>query len=287
MGEKKSKKILITTIVVTIVIVIIIWILYQNQYHYIFYPTKLEKDHIFSFEDYDNDFEEMWFQVDSETNIHGLLFKRISDQGIPYVSNTQQTNRKLVFYLHGNSGDLQLWGQIAPLFTYHDHDIFILDYRGYGKSEGRIKSQTQIFNDVKIVYDKMKANYIESNITIVGYSIGTGIASYLASKNSPRALILNAPYYSLTRLIKEAYPIIPNFLVSFKLETYKYNQECDCPIYIFHGTEDEIIPIEHSKDLSNLFTKQEDHFYTLIGIDHININEDRNYHKLLSEILLN
>ena len=62
----------------------------------------------------------------------------------------------------------------------------MLDYRGYGKSEGAIHGQTQFHEDIQIAYDEIKKRYKESNIVVLGYSVGTGPAAYLASTNHPR-----------------------------------------------------------------------------------------------------
>lgn len=286
MDDRKLKKFLIRTFVVVILIIIIMWILYRNQYQFIFWPTKLDKNYEFQFPDYENNFEELWFDMPDGTKLNGLLFRRITDEGLPYRIPVTANERKLIFYMHGNAENLQTWGRIAPLYTYYDHDIFILDYRGYGKSEGKITSQTQLFDDVSNVYEYFLKTYKESNITVVGYSIGTAVASYVAQKYNPQALILNAPYYSLTRLIRETYSFIPNFLVSFKLETYKYIQECKCPIYIFHGNNDTLIPLQHSLDLKEFF-KTGDQLFILNGVEHDNINQSEEYNNLLGNILLN
>lgn len=73
----------------------------------------------------------------------------------------------------------------------------MMDYRGYGKSEGSIKNEDELYSDVQEVYNYLKSFYNENKIIVLGYSIGTGPAAFLASKNHPKELILQAPYYSL------------------------------------------------------------------------------------------
>jgi pimeloyl-ACP methyl ester carboxylesterase len=91
----------------------------------------------------------------------------------------------LIFYLHGNAGSLNTWGEVAKRYTELKYDVFMLDYRGYGKSEGSIHSQKQFHEDIQMAYDEMKKTYKESNIVVLGYSIGTGPAAKLASLNHP------------------------------------------------------------------------------------------------------
>ncbi|HZH38384.1 MAG TPA: alpha/beta fold hydrolase [Flavisolibacter sp.] len=141
----------------------------------------------------------------------------------------------LVFYLHGNAGSLDNWGDVARRYTALNYDVFMLDYPGYGKSEGAIKSETQLFNAIQSAYDKVKEQYHEDSIVVLGYSIGTGPAAHLAATNHPGLLILQAPYYSLTDMMRHTYPIIPTFLLKYKFRTNEYLKNCKMPVVIFHG----------------------------------------------------
>ena len=194
--KKKLTKILKS---IALLVIILFGLLYFFQEKIIFLPEKLDKNYSFNF---NNKFEELNFKAEDNTILNGLLFKAKESKG-------------LVFYLHGNAGSLKNWGQISDLYTNLDYDIFILDYRGFGKSEGKIKSEKQLFEDNQIVYNKLKERYSEKNIIVIGYSIGSGMAAKLASENSPKHLILQAPYFSLIDLVKNKYSFIPSF--AFKI----------------------------------------------------------------------
>lgn len=140
----------------------------------------------------------------------------------------------------------------------------MLDYRGYGKSGGSITSQAQLFEDNEAAYKNMTSLYREESMVILGYSIGTGLTSKLAATNHPRMLILQAPYYSLTDMIKQNFPIMPSFLLRYKLETNEYLKMTNVPIVIFHGNADEVIYYGSSLKLQNEFKNQ----ITLITLEH-------------------
>lgn len=168
------KKSTVKTIKIVIGIIILLNIalivgLYFFQEKLIFSPQKLEKDYQYSFS---QNFEELTFKT-----LDNKLFKADSTKGV-------------IFYLHGNLGSLKSWGNVAKSYTDLNYDVFIIDYRGFGKSEGAISSEKQLFDDNQIVYNKIKTLYKEQYITILGYSIGTGLATKLASDNNPRRLIL-------------------------------------------------------------------------------------------------
>ena len=190
-------------IIIAALYFVICALLYVFQENLIFFPQKLDKNYRFTF---DQQFEEFNIQTKDKTGLHGLLFKADSSKG-------------LIFYLHGNAGALDSWGEVARTYTALNYDVFLLDYRGYGKSEGAISGQKQLFDDIQIVYDSLKTMYPENKIVVLGYSIGTGAASWVASANNPKLLILQAPYYSLTDMMRHTYPIIPTFILKYKFQT--------------------------------------------------------------------
>lgn len=96
---------------------------------------------------------------------------------------------KLV-YLHGNADSIDVWGKVAKTYNDLNYDVFLLDYRGYGKSEGQINGEQGLFDDIQTVYDEMKKRDSEDKIVVLGYSIGTGLAAKLTSTNKPHLLIL-------------------------------------------------------------------------------------------------
>jgi len=160
----------------------------------------------------------------------------------------------------------------------------MLDYRGYGKSEGEIKGSEQLFSDVQTVYDELKKSYSEEKIIVLGYSIGTGMAAKVAADNHPRLLILQAPYYSLSDIAKERFPFLPVFLLRYKLNTYQYLEQCQVPVVIFHGDADGVISHYASLKLKKLL-KPEDQLIILEGLGHNGMSDDQRYRAALSELL--
>lgn len=263
------KKILINTLKIVIALYIILCgLLYFFQEKLIFFPQKLEKAYQFQFNEIN---EEQNIKTTDGTILNGILFKADSTKG-------------LIFYLHGNAGSLSSWGGVAKTYTDLNYDIFILDYRGYGKSEGKINGQEQLFGDIQNVYSELQKQYTEDKIVVVGYSIGTGLASKIASTNKPKLLILQAPYYSLTDMMKHTYPIIPTFILKYKFETNKYLKDCQMPVIIFHGNQDRVIYYGSSLKLKNEF-KESDTLITLKGQGHNGMTDNQMYKSEIKRIL--
>jgi uncharacterized protein len=243
-------------------------LLYFFQERIIFFPQKLGKSYKFEF---GQKFEEKNIKATDGKLINGLLFKADSSKG-------------LIFYLHGNTGSLSSWGEVAKTYTDLNYDVFIIDYRGYGKSEGEINGQNQLFEDNQSAYKELKKSYNEDKIIIIGYSIGTGFASKLASTNKPKLLILQAPYYNLTDMMKQRFSFVPTFILKYKLATNEYLKNCPMPVVIFHGDADEVIYYGSSLKLKEEFKKQ-DTLITLHGQRHNGMTDNEEYKTELARIL--
>jgi len=210
------------------------WVAYWLQETLIFHPTVLAKDYTFQFE---TDYEELYLEVAPKIHIHALHFKAENSKGI-------------VFYVHGNAGSLQDWGSLSSLYLSLGYDLFMFDYRGFGKSDGTIKSQQQFFGDVQFLYDYVKREWDEKQIIVEGFSIGTAAAAKMAMDNNPRHLVLKAPYYSLPHLIKSKHAYLPTTILKYKFMTVDFLKSVRCPVTMFHGTADELIPFSNAERLS-------------------------------------
>jgi len=137
---------------------------------------------------------------------------------------------------------------------------------------------------VSAAYAFIKPNYSENRIVILGYSIGTGPAAWLASQNHPKKLILLAPYYSLTDMVQKYYPYLPGFILKYHINTYEYLQHISAPVIIFHGYKDEVIYYGSSLKLKQYF-KHGDTLITLHNQNHQQIDENPDYSEALKSIL--
>ncbi|MDN5202720.1 alpha/beta fold hydrolase [Fulvivirgaceae bacterium BMA10] len=263
-----KKKLFKVLKVLTISYVMVCALLFFFQEKLIFFPQKLDKAYKFSF---DQEFREISVNTEDQKKLHGLLFKT-------------QNSKGLIFYLHGNAGSVASWGGVAKTYTDLNYGVFMLDYRGFGKSEGSISSQEQIFQDMQSAYSQMLNEYDENEIIVLGYSIGTGLAAKIASTNNPKLLILQAPYYSLIDMMKHTYPIIPTFILKYKFETNKYIKDCKMPIVIFHGNQDKVIYYNSSVKLKSIM-KSTDRLITLDGQGHNGMTNNPDYSVEIEKIL--
>lgn len=260
----------ISYVIILIIIVAAISVfLYFFQERFLFHPEKLPKDFVFQYENQKVD--EYNLELDDGATINGLHFKSENPKGV-------------VYYLKGNSKSIKGWGKFAVDFTLHGYDVIMIDYRGFGKSTGKL-SQESMKRDALFVYDKIKEKVKEQRIIVYGRSLGTGLATKVASMNNPRALILACPYFSMSKNAKRYLPLIPLGLVMrYRMPTYKWMKYVDCPINIIHGTNDRVIRFGSSLRLSKL-KPNSTKLYPIIGGGHKDLHNFESYHRALGEIL--
>lgn len=237
-------------------------LLYFLQEKMLFFPTVLEQDYVFKFS---KPFEELFLKTDDKAVINAIHFKTENPKGV-------------ILYFHGNAGDLSRWGFIAEYFVEKQYDVLIMDYRTYGKSIGKL-SEKALYIDAQYCYDYLKERYSENEVTLYGRSLGSGIAAYLASQNKPNQLILETPYYSITDVAKSRFPIFPvEKLLKYKLPSFQYIQQVNCPITMFHGTEDVVVPYKSAKKLFEASPKDLTTFITIEGGNHGDLSNYELYH---------
>mgnify|MGYP003673236429 FL=1 len=261
----------VSTILLILVIYIAISIaLYYLQDYMLFKPEKLPKNFQF---DYENQKTKEYNLITRDgAVINGLrFFPKGESKGV-------------VLYLKGNSKSIKGWGKFAVDFTRHGYNVLMVDYRGFGKSTGK-RSQKAIKRDLQLVYNKLKEQITEDRIILYGRSLGSGFATKLASMNNPKMLVLDAPYYSLTKVTARYAPFMPlSLLLKYPLPTYKWLKYVLCPIHIIHGTHDKLIPYKSSVKLSQVSPKLTK-LHTVIGGGHKNLNNFESYHTMLDDIL--
>jgi len=218
--------------------------LYFSQERIIFLPDKLPQDFVFRMG------EEVEVEVSDGVVLNCLWLKEPEPKGV-------------ILYLHGNRGSNSRCLHQAETMTGNGYDIFMPDYRGYGKSGGSPESEEQLQADVQQVYDFLKKQYPEEKIVVAGYSLGSGMATYLAANNRPQQLLLIAPYLSMVDMKDRLVPFLPDFLLKYPLRSSEYLKKVEAPVTLFHGTRDDVVPFESSEQLQALRPDR----FTLVSMD--------------------
>jgi hypothetical protein len=211
---------------------------YLVQEDLIFHPQPLPADFRFEFGAHDQRFEEVRVPVPGG-ELHALHFRQPAPRG-------------LVFFLHGNSGNLATWTTRIDFYRRANYDLFMLDYRGFGKSRGRIDGEDQLHADVRAAWERAAPAYAGKPVVILGRSLGAGLATRLARDVRPALLVLVTPYTSLIDLAQLHYPLAPVWLLKYRLRSDALIGEVDSPVLLLHGDRDALTPLAHARQLHAL-----------------------------------
>ncbi|MBC7891219.1 MAG: alpha/beta fold hydrolase [Sphingobacteriaceae bacterium] len=207
---------------------------------------------------------ERWYEPAPGVDLHALYFRSDS-----------LSRRGVVLYFHGNRDNLARWGRHAPDFTRSGYDVLMVDYREYGKSSGKISAETDLHADARFVYEQLKKEISEDSLVLYGRSLGSGIATRLASETRPRMLLLETPYFNLPAVAASKFPLLPYaWLSRFTFRSDEWITRVSCPIHLFHGTADGLVPYSHSLRLAAKLGRNPAEILTTIpGGGHKNLAE--------------
>lgn len=209
--------------------------LYFLQDKFLFHPKTLPAAYTFQF---DQPFQETLLPVNEEKNISIVRFT------VP-----DSLRKGVVLYFHGNRNNIERYASYATAFTRNNYEVWMMDYPGFGKSTGK-RSEEILYDDALTFYKMARSRYPADSIILYGKSLGSGIASQLASIRTCKRLLLESPYYSIHALASHyafMYPI--SLMMKYHLPTNEYLENIKVPITLFHGTNDEVIPYSNSKRL--------------------------------------
>ena len=146
-----------------------------------------------------------------------------------------------LIYFGGNAERLESSrAEFARLFP--GRTVYLLPYRGYGASEGK-PSETVLFSDALALFDAVQAQHPSGDIAVVGRSLGSGVASYLASQRPVQKLALVTPFDSLAEVAQSHYRWLPvRWLISDAYASHQYLQQYPGPLLIVRAGRDEVVP---------------------------------------------
>jgi uncharacterized protein len=174
---------------------------------------------------------------------------------------------------HGQGGNRSWEYPLANALATNGVSVFIAEYRGFAGLEGE-PDEDGIATDARAAREALVAQpgVDATRIAYIGYSLGTGVATRLATDVAPKALVLLAPYTSLPDIAWERLPGIPyHVLMHDKFDTLSRIGSIDAPVLVVIGTADEIVPTEQSRRVYEA-AKRPDAFIRLDGLNHGDID---------------
>jgi len=194
------------------------------------------------------------------------------------VTTLPRPGESALVYFGGNAEDVS-YGLPAIAAAFPDHAIYLMHYRGYGGSSGK-PVEAALFSDAVTLFDKVHAEH--GSVLVIGRSLGSGVATYLASVRPVARLVLVTPYDSLVSVAAQHYSFFPvRWLMRDKYESWRYAGRVTAPTLILAAQFDEIIPAASTQALFAQFRKGVASVKVIPGASHNSISESADYFLLL------
>ncbi|MBD98834.1 MAG: alpha/beta hydrolase [Verrucomicrobia bacterium] len=248
-----------------------VFLLFYFQERILFLSVPLSKNHIFQ---YETPSEEIYLQTPDSILLNGLHFKKRNPKGV-------------ILYFHGNAGNLKRWARLTCPLRKYPYDLFLLDYRGYGKSGG-IYDEDMMYKDALLAYDYLNERYDADSIIIYGRSLGSTFGTYVASNRNAKYLILETPFYGLKKMLVDGFIFYTlDKYLRYNFPTYLFAPNVQCPVFLFHGTDDLIVPYEQSTLLEQRFINaSSSSLISIEGGHHNDLVKYPVFHNTLDSLLL-
>ncbi|MDQ2086997.1 alpha/beta hydrolase [Herbivorax sp. ANBcel31] len=247
--------------------------LYIFQDKLIFMPQGITEETINYTNRINENVEEINYKAKDGTNLHGW-----------FVNNIDIEKPKLLIYFGGNAEEISY--MTDKVQRYEDWSVALMNYRGYGLSEGK-PSEKNFYSDALEIYDYFlnRQNVKYSKIVVIGRSIGTGVATYLADKRDVNGVILISPFDSLVSVGKEQFPMFPISLIArHKFNSIERAPKIAEPLGIIIASEDQIIPPRHSRKLAKKWGGTVN-IKEIDGEGHNSVSGREEYWKFIGEFL--
>lgn len=210
-------------------------LLYVFQPRFVYFPSR---DLDVSPEDIGLEYESVHFTTTDDIRLHGWY--------VPAADSAAT-----VLFFHGNAGNISHRLDTIRILNQIGLTVFIIDYRGYGLSAG-VPSEKGTYKDAESAWRFLTQTRgaPSEQIIVFGRSLGGAIATWLAAEYHPKGLIVESSFTSVSALAKKYYPYLPaSVLVRIRYPTIDRIGKVNCPVFVIHSPEDDIVPYPHGQRL--------------------------------------
>ena len=209
--------------------VTLVAVIYLGQSRLVYFPTSS----IDATPDLINlTYEDVWLQTEDGDRIHGWYLPR-------------EKAKWTVLMFHGNGGNISHRLQTLDLLNKIGVNTLIIDYRGYGRSQGQ-PSEQATYQDALAAWQHLIQNRTDpESVILFGRSLGGAVAVWLATKVNPKGLILESTFSSVVDMAEHHYPFLPvSYISRFKYDSLSLASKIEIPTLVLHSREDNIVPFD-------------------------------------------
>ncbi|TMA93932.1 MAG: alpha/beta hydrolase [Deltaproteobacteria bacterium] len=203
------------------------------------------------------EFEDVFFATRDDVRLNGWF--------IPH-----REARSTLVWFHGNAGNIS--HRVENIKLLHDKvkiNIFIFDYRGYGRSEGRVSEEgTYLDGEAALDYVREQLDVKPKKIVLFGRSLGAAVAAEMANRYDSQGLILESPFVSIREMARVVFPLLPiGPLLQTRYDVREKIRKIKTPLLVLHGDRDEVVPFAQGKMVFDAAPEPKK-FFTIAGAQH-------------------
>jgi uncharacterized protein len=216
--------------------------------------------------------EELTLTVSAKVRLHGWLVK----------ASATHVPAPLLIYFGGNAEEISWLASTAD--QYAGWSLLLFNYRGYGRSEGK-PGETELFADALQIFDYAVGRAHGGRVAVMGRSLGSGVAVYLAARRPVAGVILVSPYDSLESVARGIYPHLPiGLMLRHRFDSLSRAPRIKAPLLCLVASEDRVIPRAHSERLYAAWGGP-GQWLEIRGADHGSLADDPNYWRAIATFL--
>ena len=260
-------------IAVLVMVCIFMIFLYARQESMIFFPQRISQSELTEITRRYKDVEDISLKTRDGLIIRGWM-----------VTDPLAKKSPLILYFGGNAEEVSYL--IGESDKFGGWSLALMNYRGYGLSEGK-PGESALLNDALTIYDYFshRDDVNPERIIVMGRSLGSGVAVYLAQQRAVKGLILVTPYDSMTSLVQEKFPCLPvSLLLKHRFDSLSRAPSIKAPLLALVAREDRIVPLSHAKRLVDKWRGQRK-LEVLEGVDHNTVDLNPLYWKMIKDYL--
>jgi pimeloyl-ACP methyl ester carboxylesterase len=237
----------------------------SKQTKVIFEPEKLETNYDFKLP---QNTKEINIPVGKNVNLNGFLYEK-------------NENKLLMIYFQGNAKNLQNFLDNHSMVLGWGYNILVTDYRSFGKSTGTLSGEKQMYSDADKIYNySIQLGYKPEDIILYGYSMGTSMATYLASTKKAKAVILESAYSSIPEI-----SWVGNKAPAYELNSAEKAKSIIIPTLLIHGDKDDVITPNHSQKIFDNLKTDKKKRIVLEGGGHGDLRKRPGYQKIINDFI--
>lgn len=225
----------------------------------------------------------LYFPTDKYEHPFEEIRLKNQNESISVITLNKGKNKALIYF--GGNAEVVISSAEKFKSAFSDFTIYLFNYRGYGSSSGK-PSEQAIYSDALALYEKIKPNHTQ--ISVLGRSLGSGVATYVAANRHINKAVLVTPYDSILSIAKKRFSLFPvRFLLKDKYDSLSRvkNISAKIKVLVIAAEHDQIIPMENTQKLVNEFPDNQASFKVIKESEHNSIANNADFYIAIQDFL--